>query len=840
MLELGNLEGKAAKAELYKLSEGTFHKYIEAVYGKEAASVLKGKRGRTITPSYATTQEVADVLQFLHSNRGPAAIKKAADFSRWGYLGRVGYTMGLYEEFLGMSSKVHKPAVKGMEARQVYRQMAYAEVEKLMLKNKFLKQKGNRLVQTEAGSAKVQDLVAKYLLRVRDVERKLAARGKKLSPVELAEIRSKLRATIKDNTLEGRAAKYMLKVIGDFNDFMYADYAKWKLHQTLLRKEINPTGLSRVDDLVRENEPLIDAIFDAEAGLSIVEKAAAFSRLLKNVRNTLNAEGKFWYDVAGSDRARRKFWARLHTGLTPGKGFQAYKYGLTEISASGKGAVMNTLKLGSDAKAEFYRKIQFVSGHKEPTLQRMLAQRIGRQADMMELWPRLKEAAAAAQYYPKDHKAYVEHFLARALGLPSQADVSMARLIEGTVGAVQRAFGGKGLYDAFDVMSLAMTSNDLTYMGFLGLKPFSAMRNLFQPLILVPTDLGGIKDIKTLSEAYWAISPFKKGAAAARRDALLAEIRGMGVIPRDITAEFGTTGKNILRDRRLGSKVLPQNVPGLSQIKDFSMLMFSGSHKINCYVTAAAAMLKWDRAFGSFIKGVPPYKVGGKTLNRFMKKAGVWGRDATKKAEIEVLLRKRSYKEARETFVRSVVTDTQFVYTAAETPLATNLAGGIGKTGAIFQTWWMNYGTTIHKWATTGVPPSVKAQKAISLVFSGGAAYSIMRAMWEHEVAKKTVLAGPFPTPGELFRPPPVWKGVFETIRLVTTAGGLSVSEKPYTERVAKQAARWAKTAFPLVTPGGLQILQTGKRIGFPPFEPTDEPNAFIKSMIRYKKAQEG
>jgi len=636
-------------------------------------------------------------------------------------------------------------------------------------------------------------------------------------------------ASLPQNTPQERAAKHLLEFVGDFGDRMYTDYAKWQLHEALMTRELTGVGLTRVDEVIRTLEPLIETTLASGNGLSIAQRASGINEILKTARNAVAREGKLWYKTTSEGHAKRLF-GDLERNLTPGKGFKEYKYGLGDLSASYKGRIMKIMNPGDTAKNDFYRSVQFLSGQKEKTLQGEIVKRISRQADLMYLAPKLREAASVARNYPPELKAYVEHFFARALNLPSQTDVAVASVLQNTWGALQRVVGKKGLYDAYDVIQLAKTSNDLTYMGFLGLKPFSAMRNLFQPLILTPTDLGGIKNIGLIGQSYRDLTRFNAGGKEAAA-ALRKEIRAMGVIPEEITSEFGHKGFEILRYRTAFGKTLPQGVPGLNQIKAVSMWMFSGSHKINCYVTAAAAMKKWDNAFAL---------VGTKRFGKFIQKAGIKGRDEAVRSEIEILLRTGKTAEARRTFVRSVVNDTQFTYTAMETPLVTSLGGGVGKTAAIFQTWWMQYGSTVHKWAMSGKPPSEKAQQAITAVFSAGTAYALMRTMWDHDVVKKTVLFGPFPSPGEIFRPPPVWKAVFEGIRMATTVGGLSVSNKPYSERVAKQMARVAKTTFPLVVPGGLQILQTGKRTGFPPqlFEQTGEENAFIKSIIRFKKPE--
>ena len=51
-------------------------------------------------------------------------------------------------------------------------------------------------------------------------------------------------------------------------------------------------------------------------------------------------------------------------------------------------------------------------------------------------------------------------------------------------------------------MKLAYSINDAIYLGGIGFKPFSAMRNYFQPLLTVPADLGGLRGIEWLAKGY--------------------------------------------------------------------------------------------------------------------------------------------------------------------------------------------------------------------------------------------------------------------------------------------------------------------------------------------------
>ena len=215
-----------------------------------------------------------------------------------------------------------------------------------------------------------------------------------------------------------------------------------------------------------------------------------------------------------------------------------------------------------------------------------------------------------------------------------------------------------------------------------------------------------------------------------------------------------------------------------------------------------------------------------------MQKAGVNGRRADIKTDIETLLRlkdKASADAARKKFITSVVEDTQFVYASTHTPLITQSLGGVGRVFAIFQTWWLNYGTTIHKWMTTGTLEA-KAERMMTNVLSGAVAYSIMTRMWDHEVAAKTMFAGPFPSARELIRMPPMGEAMWQNMKVIQAMAGLAEGEKAYTEKVQQQIARAARTSLPSVIPGGLQMKMTwdrGSKEGLP---------GVVKSIIRYKK----
>ena len=119
------------------------------------------------------------------------------------------------------------------------------------------------------------------------------------------------------------------------------------------------------------------------------------------------------------------------------------------------------------------------------------------QARELHLYDTLSDVVDFTKNLPASWKDYTEHYISGVLGIPAEMDHRVAQLLTKSVGKLERLAGKEGIWTEYRALNLAHTINNLTYLGGLGFKPFSAMRNLFQPLLMVPADLGGLKDLGT-------------------------------------------------------------------------------------------------------------------------------------------------------------------------------------------------------------------------------------------------------------------------------------------------------------------------------------------------------
>ena len=241
------------------------------------------------------------------------------------------------------------------------------------------------------------------------------------------------------------------------------------------------------------------------------------------------------------------------------------------------------------------------------------------------------------------------------------------------------------------------------------------------------------------------------------------------------------------------------------------MWMFSNSDEMNRYVTGGAAMVKWSEAVTKTgLAKVRPeaflnIKPGTlRQVESFMKHSGVNLRYPHVKAEIELNLKAGRFDEARKIFIKDVVADTQYLYGKLDAPLVAQAWGGVGRTAVIFNSWWMNYGTMMQKWMSTG-QASEKSMRMFTWMVSNAIAMTTMKQMWGTQTAKKSTFLGPFPQPDQGILPP-AWEPVTKTMAMAGTAFNvLTGADDP--EKLEKQARRLVATSFGFV-PAGLQLKQ--------------------------------
>ena len=402
----------------------------------------------------------------------------------------------------------------------------------------------------------------------------------------------------------------------------------------------------------------------------------------------------------------------------------------------------------------------------------LVEQRASTQAKELALQPLLHHQSEFAQYVkslPEDYRKYITHYISRMLGRPSPADIKIAEWINKTFGRN---------YSGADIDAIAREINNFCYMGILGLRPFSALRNLFDPLKAIP-DLGGVREIGT----------FVKGISWVRDPANRTYLEKIGVITEyapELFAEMKAwTNKKVIGI--LGRQV---NLPDIDRLRDATLYLFSQSDKWGRLITGGAAAVKWDTALEA---------VGRKTsvgyiiddIPRFVKAAGINGREDWIQTEIKTLLRNREYEKARELFIKDVVNDVNFLYGKKDAPLGIYVAGAAGKMSAIYQSWTINFIELLRKWAVTGYPP----QRFLTYTVTSAMAFMVMEALWGKRIAGESTFLGPVePNFPIIFDP---------VIQAVKTAVRVGTLQLPEARQEAKKLLSTIEAAY---LPAGAQL----------------------------------
>lgn len=564
----------------------------------------------------------------------------------------------------------------------------------------------------------------------------------------------------------------------DFFDTLYAVDAHDVIAKAFTKSGLTPVGRAGFEKLLANEMPKVQRLFSTGGSYNYVQKHKALSEILN----------RFQRAIPESFHGRNRWFKSSGTGLTnqmetlkkqltfqsKGGNFIDYRSNYSpRIANESRKVEERTFSVLNGKMKPFYTKqVTSATPGESIGLEGLIVSRVNAQAKKMYLFDELEGVAKYASNLPQNWKDYTEHVIARYLGVPSKADAWLAR-------GLDAVWVGKQGWDSQRVGRLCKNVNDLAYMGFLGLRPFSAMRNLFQPLIMVPADLGGIKDYGTLVQGMNKV--YGKGGAAVRD-----EIRRMGIIteyaPETLRSRqlFGGTGKPIIGTKGLTKKGYLAK-PSMEAVRDTMSFLFSGADKSNRYVTASSAMVKWDHA----IK-----KIGGrvteKNMKNFIRQSGAQGRQPWIRREIEETLMIGNMDSARKQFVTDVVADTQFLYNILESPIVGQSLGAIGRTGTIFQSWWSNYGAVLNKWVHTGQSPShwmgkegARIERMFTGVLSSYGVYHSMKQLWGAGTAGRSTFAGPFPDPSQGLPMPPAWQVPADALGTVFAAASLPITGDP-------------------------------------------------------------
>lgn len=605
------------------------------------------------------------------------------------------------------------------------------------------------------------------------------------------------------------ATQAVLDTVYAFDDHLYYKGAMARIEQTFVDSGLSSFGANGLPAMLREVDKAMLGVLKTSAGKDYITRVSQLSEVLDDVYSIARRSPQMF--KAGADEVALKgVMKNLRTKLTlptrtagtpgitgvqigtktPGEFLPYIDETLSRVYSEDLRAIDGMVSTLDTKAVNTYRTLRRegkvdLETMTPTNLAKAVVGKVHAQGKQMFLHPEVKDIIEFNKTLPNNIANYNEHLVARLLGLPSNADYMVGRALS--------AAKLPGNWDAYRTMRAARTVNDFTYMGFLGFKPFSAARNLFQPFLMVPADLGGIKDYYHLAKG-WKFASTKQGRHELNKIGILGEY----LPEHEIGHQLPSMHKTIA-----GAKL-----PTLDNVRDASLWMFKYSDRFNRFVSGGAAFSKWEAGLAKVVGKGNNASLTKSQLKQAMSNTGARLRTEPVKGQIKEHLRRGNYEEARKLFVKDVVADTQYLYGSADSPLLSQKAGGVGRTAMVFQSWWMNYGSAMKGWLTTGTATD-RTKRMVNWMISGAIAYQGMKQVWGSGTARRTVLLGPFPDPSQGFSgnfTPPAWKPVLDAAGLAMAAGEIAWTGD--TERFKRQGIKMIKHGVSF-TPGGLQSLSS-------------------------------
>jgi len=752
-----------------KTIEQVFNRQVERLFGKD-------KIGR-LTLKNIGEEDLKTVLMDLLINRG--RVLRGLDLSSYHWVAPVRKVLGKFDARFG-TLRIYK-TINNATGNANKASMLYADQFTQILKQKGLVEEGKFGLKRFFSRTDADE--AANLLRKVDV-----AQAQKV-PQET------MQSWIDSLASRRPAAAQLFHAYHQWTDFMYGEFMKEHIPALFRRAGLTERGkLFLKREFERGFHRSITAYMSGAANLSQAVKAEFVEGTLSSLRKLVQ-KNPVWFKSPGGKRVQR-----LLEELTPrAKGadvgfpnyLENYMARLFEIGKPKAPVKPGMTPTQLEAGFLKTRVLEEVGEDIVNDIFKLVEVRARQQGKQLYLYPELNKLTGLIKGLPPGLQKYIDHYLRRLLGMPSPIDTKVAQLLTRTLG---------GSWDERRVMQLAWTINDLVMMGGLGFKPFSALRNLFQTPLLVPTDMGGIKDI------YW----LARGLPRAMRPDTFRYLKEIGAITEfspDILfkPKLPRPGRKLLG---IGAREL--EFPTMQKTRDVAMWMFKKSDEWNRTWTGSAALEKWDH----FFRKIQPKDQA--SLKLFKRKINLKGREDWVQADIERALDAGSFEEARRIWVKDVVADTQFLYGAADSPLLGQRGGSIGKTAVIFQSWWMNYSSLLGKWITRSGSIDAAAERMFSWMFTGAILGTAMTQIWGKGRGTRAALLGPLPS--QLDVPAP-WRPLVEALDTIRV-----LAEQPIT-RDPEKLKRQVKTALKSTTiyaPGGLwatQLIKGASREGWSGFK---------------------
>ena len=210
-------------------------------------------------------------------------------------------------------------------------------------------------------------------------------------------------------------------------------------------------------------------------------------------------------------------------------------------------------------------------------------------------------------------------------------------------------------------------------------------------------------------------------------------------------------------------------------------------------------------------------------LRLFEKKLNLSSRNSWKKVEIRDQLIRGRLSEAKANYITDVIADTQYLYGILDSPLVTGKSA-LSRTGFIFQSWWMNYATTLEKWIRTGKSGVAKTDRLFTAMTSAAIGYTLMEPLFGSKRAIGAIGLGPLPGGLGEQTIPPAWTPIYHSLAAI-----INLQQPEITARHLKRI-----TSLPWIfVPGGFQLRSMIKGSVDEGFE------GFLKSIVGFKRGEE-
>ena len=592
----------------------------------------------------------------------------------------------------------------------------------------------------------------------------------------------------------------------EFTDYLYGDYLKTKIPQILDKLDLNDLGKLQIEKIfsaTAKSKNISSYLTETLAGgnnLAYETKFKVINNSLKFLRGAIE-KNPHWlngYDTlsktmskeaqANVSRVLKELTLRQR-GQTVGLPNYLDNYATRIFKEPPKTYGKVSMKTPTKMTAGFEKSRTLTEPVEElvEDLEEIVSIRLRSQAKTLYMYPKTEEILKfSRENLPTNLKNYTEHYINRLLGVASPIDKKVADVVNTTFGTS---------WNAEKVMKLAYSINDAIYLGGIGFKPFSAMRNYFQPLLTVPADLGGLRGIEWLAKGY-------KRATSKQFRNYMKEIGAITEYAPDLlfrpqVVSFNKSFKLLGKEIRL---------PSQSRIRDYAMWMFKQSDEHNRYIAGGAAFEKWEHYLSKFARKDSNGQtvLGGVYLDNFKKKLNLASREKWVRADIENALSAGNLAEAKKLWIKDVIADTQFLYGNLDAPLVNQVGGGITRTATVFQSWWMNYGSLLSKWITRSEDVPLAASRMFNWMLASAVGGTIMEQIWGASTARSTVFTGPLPLEPSL---PPSWRPFSDALKTAIAAGNVPLNLGSMDEVRSRMKATINSSL--MFIPGGLQMKET-------------------------------